>query len=149
MATRATLTVANSVIMLAIPGLFPVPQQLQGYAADDVLTTEPVDSVEVVMGLDGQLSAGWMPTPKVQTWVLQADSPSTFMFDNWQQSQEAIQDAYTADGVITLLSIGRTYVCTKGFLTNYAAMPDARKILQPRRFRITWESIIGTPLPTS
>lgn len=143
---RATLTVANSVIMLVIPDLFPVPQQLQGYAADDVMTTEAVDSVETVMGLDGLLSAGWMPTPKKQTFVLQADSPSTFMFDTWQQSQEAIRDAYIADAFITLLSIGRIFTCTKGFLTNYAAMPDARKILQPRRFQITWESILGAPI---
>ena len=143
---RATLTTANSVIFLVIPDLFPVPQRIQGYSADDIVTTEPVDSVEVVMGLDGQASAGWMPTLKVQTWVLQADSPSTFMFDTWQQSQEAIKDAYIADGTIKFPSLGRLYVCTKGFLSNYAAVPDARKILQPRRFRITWESIVGAPI---
>lgn len=143
---NATLTVANSVIMMMIPDLFPVPQQLQGYAADDVMTTEPVDSVETVMGLDGLLSAGWMPTPKIWTIVLQADSPSTFMFDTWQQSQEAAKDAFTADAFIELPAIGRLYTLTKGYLTNYAAMPDARKILQPRRFRITWESIIGAPI---
>jgi hypothetical protein len=143
---RASLTVANSVIFLVIPDLFPIPQQLMGYAADDVMTTEAVDSVEVVMGIDGQLSAGWMPTPKRQTFTLQADSPSTIMFDAWQQSQEAIKDAYVADATISLPSIGYTYVCTKGFLTNYSPVPDARRILQPRRFTITWQSIIGAPL---
>lgn len=143
---RASLTVANSVYMLVIIDLFPVPQQLQGYAADDVFSTEAVDSVETVMGVDGLLSGGWMPTPKRQTITLQADSPSTLMFDAWQQSQEAIQDAYIANAVITLPSLGRVYVCTKGFLTNYTPVPDARKILQPRRFQITWESILGAPI---
>lgn len=143
---RATLTVANSVIFLVIPDLFPVPQQLQGYAADDVLSTEAVDSVEVQMGVDGLLSGGWMPTPKRQTFTLQADSPSVTMFDAWQQSQEAIQDAYVANGFITLPSIGRIYTCTKGFLTSYTPMPDARKVLQPRKFTITWESILGAPV---
>ena len=142
---RASLTVSNSVIMIVIADLFPVPQQLVGYAADDVMTTEAVDSVETVMGIDGRLTGGWMPTAKKQTFTLQADSPSIIMFDAWQQSQEAIRDAYIANAVISLSSIGRVYICTKGFLTNYTVLPDARKILQARRFQITWESVIGAP----
>lgn len=140
---NATLTVANSVIMLVIPNLFPAPQQLQGYSADDVFTTEPVDSVETQMGLDGKLSAGWVPTPKRQTFVLQADSPSVLMFDAVQQSQEQIKDAYVIEGVITLPSLGRFFTCNRGFMTNYTALPDARRTLQARRFQITWESILG------
>jgi hypothetical protein len=143
---NATLTVANSVIMLVITDLFPIPQQLQGYAADDVFSTEAVDSVETVMGVDGLLSAGWMPTPKRQTFVVQADSASSLIFDAWQQAQEAVRDAFVAEGVITLPSLGRVYVCHKGFLTNYMPIPDARKILQPRRFQITWQSITGAPI---
>lgn len=142
----ATLTAANSVIMLVIPDLFPIPQQLQGYAADDVLTTEAVDSVETVMGVDGRLSAGWVPMPKRQTYTLQADSVSSLMFDAWQQSQEAVRDAFTANAFITLPALGRIYTCTNGYLTNYMPMPDVRRILQPRRFQITWESIIGAPI---
>lgn len=143
---RAQLTVANSIIYLVIPDLFPVPQRLQGYAADDLWTTSPVKSIETVMGLDGLLAAGWYPTPKEQTFVLQANSPSTFMFDEWQQAQEAARDGFEAEGAITLSSIGRTYVMTRGFLTEYVALPDARKILQPRRFQITWQSILGAPI---
>jgi hypothetical protein len=143
---NATLTVANSVLMIVIPDLFPVPQQLQGYATDDVFSTEAVDSVETIMGVDGLLSGGWMPTPKRMTIILQADSASTLIFDVWQQAQEAVLDAFLADMLVSLPSLGRSYACTKGFLTSYTPMPDARKVLQPRRFQITWQSIIGAPL---
>jgi hypothetical protein len=143
---NATLTVANSVYLLVIADLFPVPQQLQGYAADDVFSTEAVDSVETQMGVDGNLSGGWVPTPKRQTIVLQADSVSSLMFDAWQQAQEAVRDAFIANAIIRLPSLGRSYVCTKGFLTQYMPIPDARRILQPRRFQITWQSILGAPL---
>ncbi len=143
---NATLTVANSVYMLVISELFPIPQQLQGYAADDVFSTEAVDSVEVVMGVDGFASGGWMPTLKKQTIVLQADSVSSLMFDAWQQAQEAVSDAFIAEAVITLPSLGRIYTCHKGWLTSYMPIPDARKILQPRRFQITWQSILGAPI---
>ena len=143
---NASLTVANSVYMLVISDLYPIPQQLQGYAADDVFSTEAIDSIETVMGVDGLLSAGWMPTPKKQTIVLQADSVSSLMFDSWYQNEQLIRDALVAEGFITLPSLGRTYVMHKGFLTSYMPIPDARKILQPRRFTITWESIIGAPI---
>lgn len=143
---RATLTAANSIYMLTILDLFPVPQQLQGYAADDVFTTNPVDSVEVVMGIDGLMSAGWFPTPKIQSITLQADSASTLMFDAWQQAQEASRDAFVAAGFISLPSLGRIFNCSKGFLTSYSPVPDVRKIIQPRRFQITWESILSAPI---
>ena len=143
---RATLTTANSIFMLVIPDLFPIPQQLQGYGPDDISSFEAVDSVETVMGVDGLLSAGWVATPKKQTITLQADSNSTLIFDAWQQTQEALRDALIANGLITYPGLGRIYTCTKGFLTNYTPAPDARKIFQPRRFQITWESVLGAPI---
>ncbi len=143
---NATLTTSNSVITLVIPGLFPVPQTLQGYAADDLFSTEAVNTVETVMGLDGRLSGGWKPVPRKQTYVLQADSVSVLMFDTWHQSEEAISDAFVADGVIVLPGLNRSFICTKGFLTEYSPLPDARGILQPRRFQITWESIKVVPI---
>ena len=36
---------------------------------------------------------------------------------------------------------GKTYTMTKGFLTNYKPIPDIKKLLQPQRFRITWQSV--------
>ena len=74
MAVTATLTAANSILMLLIPGLFPVPQQLAGYAADDVFTVDSTQPVEVLLGVDGRLSGGWVPTEKRMSISLQADS---------------------------------------------------------------------------
>lgn len=37
------------------------------------------------MGIDGHLSAGWTPTPKVITVTLAADSPSRVIFEDWEQ----------------------------------------------------------------
>jgi hypothetical protein len=143
---NATLTAANSVYLLVIADLFPAPQQLQGYAADDVFSTEAVTSVETQMGVDGNLSGGWVPTEKKQNINLQADSVSSLMFDVWHQSQETIHDAFIANAVIRYPSIGRSFILTKGFLTSYMPMADVGRILKPRRFQITWGSIISAPI---
>ena len=142
----ATITAANAVFMLAVIDLFDAPQQLQGFAADDVFSHALVAPVETLMGVDGILSGGWTPQPKVQTIALQADSVSNLIFDTWYNAQEQAREVYIATAHVTLPSIQKTYTCVQGFLTNYPPMTDARRILQPRRFTITWQSIVGAPL---
>ena len=82
----------------------------------------------------------------MQTIALQADSPSNLLFDTWYNAQEQLREVYLANAHITLSSINRTFTCVQGFLTNYPPMADARRILQPRRFTVTWQSITGAPL---
>jgi len=35
---------------------------------------------------------------------------------------------------------------TKGALSGFAPTPDGKKVLQPRKFKITWESIVAAPI---
>jgi len=142
----ATITAANSVYMLSIAGLFPTPQQLQGYSADDAFSTDAVEPAEVVMGVDGRMSAGYIPRETPQTISLMPDSPSDQMFDAWLSAQKLIREIYFANGLITLTSIGRTYVLTRGVLTSIPPIVSAKKVLQARTFRITWETVAPVPV---
>jgi hypothetical protein len=142
----ATLTAANTVFTLVVVDIFPAPVPIQGYAMDDVFSFEAVESIEIQMGVDGQLSGGWLPTPKKMTITLQADSPSIIIFDTWQQFQEANRDAFIADGILIYPGLKRVFTLTKGFMSSTTLLPDVRKILQPRKFQITWENILGAPI---
>lgn len=143
---KLTITSANSVYMLSIAGLFPTPQRLQGFAADDAFSTEQVQPAEVVMGVDGKMSAGYLPTMTVQTISIQADSESAFMFDEWQAKSRAISEVFWAQALITLPGIARSWTLTNGILTGYTPIPDAKKVLQARTFSITWENVSAVPL---
>lgn len=147
----ASITSANAVLLLSIPALYPVPQQMQGFSADDVFDFDPLESAETVMGVDGVLSGGFVYVPIPQSITLQADSPSNLFFDTWWTSQQQIADLYFATGNITLSSIGRKYAMTRGILKTYPPVPDAKKVLQQRKFMIHWQSIFpantGTPVP--
>lgn len=142
----ASLTAANAIIALSIPLVYPAPQQLSGFAAEDIFSTEAIDSAEVSMGVDGKLSAGFVFVPIKQNYVLQADSASNSVFDNWWGASQAAKDVYFANAVITLISIGQKYAMTNGILSSYAPSPDIGKILKPRRFTITWESLQRSPV---
>lgn len=136
-----TLTAANSVLLFSIPNLVPVPVQLQGFSADDVTDVENLDIAETAEGVDAKLSAGWIYKAVTQGITLQADSDSVEFFENWYAAQKAVQELYFANGAIFLPSVQRKYTLTKGVLKNYSPMPSAKKILQPRKFSVVWESM--------
>jgi hypothetical protein len=128
------------------PTLFAAPIQLQGWAVDDAFATEAVASVETLMGVDGFLSAGFVFVPIRQTIAIQADSVSNALFDNWWNAMQTTRDVYVAQGVITLTTIQTKYALTNGSLTTYHPMADVKKLLQPRRYGITWERISPAPV---
>jgi len=136
-----TITSANSVFTIVIAGLFPAPVQLQGYASDKAFTTEALDLAEVQMGVDGRMTAGFVPNPTKQTITLQADSPSKDIFTALIQATKTAREVFYISGTIALPSTGESFTLTRGILTNAKQIPDAQKVLQPMDFVITWESV--------
>ena len=138
---NSTITSANSVFTLVVAGLFPAPVQLKGYASDKAFTTEAVDLAEVQMGVDGRMTAGFVPNPVKQTITLQADSPSKDIFTAVIQAMKTAREVFYLSGSISLPSTGESFTLTRGILTNAKQIPDAQKVLQPMDFVITWESV--------
>lgn len=136
-----TITSANSVFTIVIAGLFPAPVQLQGYASDKAFTTEALDLAEVQMGVDGRMTAGFVPNPTKQTITLQADSPSKDIFTALIQAMKTAREVFYISGTIALPSTGESFTLTRGILTNAKQIPDAQKVLQPVDYVVTWESV--------
>lgn len=138
---NSTITSANSVFTLVVAGLFPAPVQLRGYASDKAFTTDAVDLAEVQMGVDGRMTAGFVPNPVKQTITLQADSPSKDIFTAVIQAMKTAREVFYISGSISLPSTGESFALTRGILTNAKQIPDAQKVLQPVDYVITWESV--------
>lgn len=141
MAAIKTITSANSVFALRIAGVYDTPQILKGYAADDAFSTSDMSPSEVLMGVDGVMSAGFTPYPLEMNISFQADSPSIKIMDSWIKSMQNSREIFWAYGEITLPSTGLKYTATKGTMTKGKPLPDAKKVLQPVTYTITWESI--------
>lgn len=140
MATK-TITSANAVILLSIAGLYPIAQRLQGFAADDIFDTDAIEPAEIQMGVDARMSAGYVPRETPWNISLQADSASNQVFEDWLAAMKSAQDVLYATGTVNLPSVGRTYAMTKGVLTSIPQISGAKKVLQPRRYRVTWEDV--------
>ena len=141
-----TLTSANSVLMLGVDGLFNVPVQIEGYAADDAFTIGDVDMAETVMGVDGKLSAGWIPAIKTLEIMLQADSASNDFFDALIAAESVAREKYVLNGSILVPGISRIFVLTRGFMKTGSVMPASKKILQPRKFTLDFQDIVRSPV---
>lgn len=145
-----SITSANAKLTFTVRGRggLPIvgPFTVQGFASDDAFAVETVESAQAVMGVDGKLSAGFVPNPAIQTITLQADSPSRRLFDDWYTAQARLKDVVVADGVLLLEGPGVAYALAKGYLTQYTPMPQGKKILQPMTYQITWETVQPAPL---
>ncbi|SRR5579871_675827 len=141
-----TLTSANAKIALSVPGVFPVPVPLQGFATDDAFDTENVAPNETLMGVDGKLSGGYTPYPVKLKIVLQANSPSNIFMDQWRQAMDQATDAFPCNLSIVAPSLGKVFTFTNGFLTGDMPTPPGKKIFQPQTYELTFESVTSAPV---
>jgi len=139
------ITSANATILLSVPLLFPVPFQLQKFGADNIYGTDPIQVGETVMSVDGRLTAGFVNAPTKQAYELLADSESNFFFDQIAMREKADQTKYEINGVVLLTSVLTKWTMTRGFLTIWQPIPDAKKVLQSRKHTIEWERVVPTP----
>ena len=140
-----TITGANAVIILTVPGVFVVPQQLQGFAVDDVFSTERQAPVEATQGVDGQGASGFQFQQIKQGFMFQANSVSIDIFDQWWSFMQVVRDSFEASGVISLAAVQKKWVMTGGSLTGYTPIPNTGRMLKQRDFEITWNQIIPQP----
>jgi hypothetical protein len=142
----ATITGANAILSISILGIYNTPFTVQGYAADDAFKSEAVPQTETVMGVDGNLSGGFIYAPYKMTIMIMPDSPSLENFEIWRTTQNAAVDAFPANGVIIMPSIGQQYTLVNGFLTSAHPFPDVKKLLQGIPYEITWNAIVSSPV---
>jgi hypothetical protein len=140
-----SLTAVNAVIMLTIPGVFNQPQQLQQFGVDDVADADTLVVAETMMGVDGNLSGGYVYNKVKYIYTLMANSPSVFVFDQWKLAQDAAEDTFEASGLLLLKSLGTKWTWKTGFLVDWKPAPDVKKTLKERKFAIEWERVSPAP----
>jgi hypothetical protein len=138
------ITSADAVLTLTQALLYPTPQQIQGFAADDVFDIPAIQSIESTMGVDGVLSAGFIFVEIPWDITLQADSASNAIFDRIWSQQQATKSTYQLNGFLKLPSTATKITLNVGFLKSYKA-PSAKKVLQPRRYQLIFQTMAVAP----
>jgi hypothetical protein len=145
----ATITSANCKLTFAVrgpAGIVVGPFTVEGYASDDAFAVETVESAIALMGVDGKMSAGWVPRITKQTITLQADSASRPLFEAWDGAQNVLRDVLFAEGALAYPGLLIGFALNKGVLTRLTPLPPARRVVEPVTFEISWGSIQSAPI---
>lgn len=141
-----TITAANSVLTLSVANLYPIPQTIQGYAADDAFSTDSVVRAETQRGVDGRQSSGYVFNSSTFTINIMPDSPSLVIFETLDNAQKAAREVFICSGQVQLPSIGRKYTLVNGVLSTSTPITNVRRVLQSVQYVFTFEDIIGEPI---
>lgn len=143
---NTSITSANSIFTVTVPGLFPTPVQLQGYSSDKAVITDAIEMAETQMGVDGRMTGGYVPAITKQTITLQADSPSRSIFKTIALATQASKEIFYIAGALDLPSTGESFIMPKGIIVNMKQIPDLLKVLGPVDIMIHWEQVTSNPI---
>ena len=140
-----SLTSLDAAMIITIPGVYPGGIQLQGWKTDDIFDLAAVKPNITRFGVDGVLSAGMQLQPRVMKIHLEASSESQKVFDNWASAEATPPiDSIPCSMTIVMNAAGEEYTCTRGFLTDYKDVADAKKVRDPLTYEITFQLIQKT-----
>ena len=140
-----SITSANSIYQLSVPGVSTGYTKLSGYSADNAFETDALDLTENIMGVDGHMSSGYTPNITKQTITLMADSPSVALFEGWISTIKMTREIVIAQAHIELTTnnlspYNKKYDLSNGSLKSARTIPGAKKVLEAQEYVIEWES---------
>lgn len=133
------ITSANATLVLTVDLLFPAGIRLEQFATDQSYSMDELTIAEDRMGVDGNLVAGWVPSIKPVTIMLEASSPSYFSLAQLYRACEARRGFYRCGLVASVPSIGKTFIWSQGVLKSGTPVPAGKKVLDPT----TWKFDFG------
>ena len=135
------ITSANATLVLIVDALFPVGVELQQFATDQSYSQDELTIAEDRMGVDGNLVAGWIPSIKPVTVMLEATSPSYEALAMLFRACEMKRGLYQCSLVATVPSIRKIFTWSRGILKSGTPVPSAKKDLDPTTWKFDFADL--------
>lgn len=145
MAIFRTITSADAIVALTVPTLYDTPQQLQGFAPDQMFDVPDITSKELQYGADGVLTAGFVFVVIEVDLKFLASSLSVPVFETWANTELQGPTVLPCSMTILLPATGTRYSLTQGYLMKNSPVPSGHRVLQPRNWGISFGQIAVTP----
>lgn len=135
------ITSANSVLILTCEDLYPSGVQLENFSADQLIAQADEELASTRMGVDGYMSAGWIPSIKQVTISIEPSSPTVEVFDTIYKAQAQARTPYRLNLAVTVPSTGKTLTYKEGVLKGWKLLADHKQVLDPIQASIDFESV--------
>ena len=136
------ITSANSTAVMVVDTIFPIGFALEAYATDQSLSMGKSTIAETRMGVDGYMSAGFVPNIKTMTISFEQHSSSIKFLNQLYQLTEANRTIYEVTLVVTVPSVKKTYTFTGGVLKTAKPFADHKKVLDTVSYTFDFERMI-------
>lgn len=135
------ITSANSTIVLSCDELYPAGVQLQGFSADQSISQADEEIAVTRMGVDGHMSAGYVPAIKSITISIEPQSPSCEMLDTIYLASQTNRKPYKCTLSVNIPSLGKNLTYSNGILKGWKILPDHKNVLDPINATFDFESV--------
>lgn len=125
------ITSANSIIVLTCDELFPAGVQLDHFSADQSITQADEQIANTRMGVDGHMSAGWIPSIKTVTITVEPTSDAATVFDTIYSASAQSRSPYKIGLTVNIPALGKVITYKGGTLKNWKKLPDHKDVLDP------------------
>lgn len=146
MSVLRTITTSNLAITLAVEQLYPVAQALEGFAPEEVLTSEDVPITISQQGVDGKKSVGLLRSGRDFSMTFAADSPSLDIFENWRARQNSDGDVLYGSMVVSSKGLKKKFVWNKLTITSMPDIPSAKQKFDNVTIKLNAESCVASPM---
>ena len=124
-----------------LSGLIGVPQQIEGWSADNAFSIDAQQTAMVVQGVDGKTHFGWVPHLVPFNVSLMPDSDSQDYLEGLVTAQDLMRETLMITGTLIIPAISKKYSLTNGALTSYTPIPSHQRVLSAQAMTITFSSI--------
>jgi hypothetical protein len=117
----------------------------EGYSADNAFSSENVTGVETKIGVDGIMSAGYVPTIKTHNVTLEASSSTIPILMNLAQLCEATKMPQIMAFSIEIPAVSLRFLFTAS-LTSWPPILSATRMLEPAQFGFQYSDVVAVPM---
>lgn len=128
-----TVTAANSILTLQIPGFFDTPIRIEGFQANNMHSYADAQMGETRMGVDGKQSIGYVAHDIAFTLSLEANSVSKDMLERFRAHCNANMETYLCNFVSTLTSTKKR-TAFSGALVSCSGGTNAASLLEGSQY---------------
>lgn len=134
------ITSANSTFVISASSLAIASVALEGYSVDTAWDLEDSEVAVTQIGVDGKMSAGYVPRLYPVTFTFAPDSASISVFETIVTTQDVLKSPVEVNGVLQIPSINKSYTFMRGVVTRGKMLPGGGRVLGQQAFTITFNS---------
>ena len=134
------ITSANATLVITISDLSIASVAMEGFAVDNAWSLDDAETAVAQVGVDGKMSAGWVPRLMPLTISFAPNSDSISTLTSIVTAQDTNKTIYTVQGVLSCPSVDKAWTLSNGVITRAKIAPDGNRVLGEQSFQLTFES---------